>query len=88
MANESIDTTALSAANTHKKHADWNKKRIQLYDELIALAEIDDDKLSDCIEDNLEYAMEMILHYGTYAENAKAIRMYSEYFNLCKLLDL
>ena len=88
MANESIDTAALSAVNLNKKHSDWNKKRIQLYDELIALAEINDSKLSDRIEDNLEYAMEIILQYGTYAENAKAIRMYAEYFNLCSLLDL
>jgi hypothetical protein len=61
---------------------------MQLYDELIELAEINDSKLSDCMEDNLEYAMEIILQFGTYAENAKAIRMYSEYFNICKLLEI
>ena len=86
MTNDQIDNTAI--INAHKKHDVWNKKRMQLYDDLIELAEINDSKLSDCMEDNLEYAMEIILQFGTYAENAKAIRMYSEYFNICKLLEI
>jgi hypothetical protein len=40
------------------------------------------------MEDNLEYAMELILKYGTYAENAKAIHMYMDYFILSKLLEI
>jgi hypothetical protein len=86
MINDQNDATTI--INAHKKHDAWNKKRMEIYDELIELADINDSKLSDSIEHNLEYAMEIILQYGTYAENAKALRMYAEYFNLCKLLEI
>lgn len=85
MANETINSTL---TDLNKKHNEWNKLKSELYNELIILAGINDSKLSDCMEDNLEYAMEIILKYGTYAENAKAIRMYNEYFILCNLLDI
>ena len=88
MANEQIESTSIPINNITKKHSDWYKKRLQLYNDLITLAGINDFKLSDCLDDNLEYAMELILKYGTYAENAKAIRMYNEYFILDILLAL
>jgi hypothetical protein len=54
---------------------------------LIALAGLDADDLSDCMEDNLEYAMEIILRHGTYGENARALRMYAQYFSLYDLFE-
>jgi hypothetical protein len=59
MTNDQIDTTTI--INAHKKHDAWNKKRMEIYDDLIELAGINDSKLSDSIEDNLEYAIEIIL---------------------------
>jgi hypothetical protein len=73
---------------TAEKHNEWCKRKDSLYNEIIALAGIDEIKLSDDKEDNLEYAMEIILNHGTYYENAKAIKMYAQYFNLDELLDI
>lgn len=88
MTNEHTEHTELSSNAMHKKSPEWYKKRSQIYNDLISLACINDANLTECNEDNLEHAMELILKYGTYAENAKAIRMYNEYFILCNLLDL
>lgn len=88
MTNEHIETNIVPSVGTHKKHADWNKMRMHVYDELITLAGLNNIKLSDCIEENLEYAMETVLRYGTYGENAKAIHMYMDYFILSKLLEI
>jgi hypothetical protein len=87
MTNEHTEHTELSSNAMNKKYSEWHEKRSQIYNELISMARINDSKLSDCMEDNLEYVMALILKYGTYAENAKAIRMYSEYFNICNLLN-
>ncbi len=85
MANEQIE---LSSDIMDKKTSEWYKKRSQIYDDLINLACINDANLTACNEDNLEHAMELILKYGTYAENAKAIRKYIEYFTIRSILDL
>jgi hypothetical protein len=83
--NDQIDATTI--INAHKKHDAWNKKRMEIYDELIELADINDSKLSDSIEHNLEYAMEIILRHGTYGENAHALRKYAQYFSLYELFE-
>jgi hypothetical protein len=70
-----------------EKRKDWNKVKNYLYDELISLAGLDPDDLSDCMEENLEYAMEIILRHGTYGENAHALRKYAQYFSLYELFE-
>jgi hypothetical protein len=80
------NAVAISAMMKTKKDM-WCKKKKHLYESLIALADLNDSKLSDSEEENLEYAMEKILQYGTYAENAKALKMYGQYLNLYDFLD-
>lgn len=87
MNEEQIENAVALSAMVKTKKDKWCKKKRYLYDSLISLAGLNDSKLSDSEIENLEYAMETILHFGTYAENAKALRMYGEYFNLYDLLD-
>lgn len=88
MANEIKTNEMILSSLISEKREEWCKRKHYLYDKIIAMAELNDSKLSDCWEENLEYAIEKILRYGTYAENAKALRMYAEYFNLYELLDI
>ena len=86
MANEQTNTMVLSSM-VHEKHEEWCKRKHYLYDKIIDMAGLSDTKLTDCMEENLEYAMTLILKHGTYSENAKALRMYAQYFNLYDLLE-
>jgi hypothetical protein len=82
-------TTTMQHTITPEKHAEWCKRKDELYHKILELACIDDDiNLSENKMENLEYAMEIILNHGTYFENAQAIRMYSQYFNLHELLTI
>jgi hypothetical protein len=87
MINEQINNPVLSSVIL-EKHDKWIKAKQYLYNELITLAAIDDHELTDCMDENLEYAMEIILRHGTYRENAKALHMYAQYFSLHNLLDI
>ena len=86
MTNEQSNTIALSSM-IHEKREELCKRKNYLYDKLILMSGLTDSKLTNDKEENLEYALELILKYGTYAENAKALRMYAEYFNLYDLLE-
>jgi hypothetical protein len=88
MTNEIKPTDTTVSSYMHDKREEWCKRKHYLYDKLISMANLNDSKLSDSMEDNLEWAIERILKYGTYAENAKALRMYAEYFSLYDLLDI
>ena len=87
MSEEQMENAVAVSAMMKTKKDKWCKKKKYLYESLIALAGLNDSKLSDSEEENLEYAMEKILHYGTYAENAKALKMYGQYLNLYDFLD-
>ena len=87
MVNGQIENGKVLSALIEEKRGDWNKIRNYLYDQLVSLAGLEADDLSDCMEDNLEYAMEIILRHGTYGENARALRMYAQYFSLYDLFE-
>ena len=87
MINEQPNNISVPSLFREKRN-DWLKVKQYLYDELIKLACIDDEELTDCMEENLKYAMEIILRHGTYHENAKALEMYVKYFSLHNLLDI
>ena len=86
MSEEHNENAAVITAIMKNKKDEWCKRRKHLYESLIDLAGLNNSKLTDSEEENLEYAIETILHYGTYAENAKALRMYGEYLNLYNFL--
>jgi hypothetical protein len=88
MENETKPNDTSLSSLTNKNHEMWCKRKQYIYDKIISMAGLNDSKLSDCMEENLEYALEKILKYGTYAQNAKALRMYAEYFVLYDILGI
>lgn len=79
------DKANVLAETKHKKN--FCQRKQELYSQIIELSELQDDQLSDCIDKNLELAIEIILKYGSFKDNAKALGLYSRYLSICELLE-
>lgn len=65
----------------------WNCKRRSAYEELLALAEVEDQNLCDDEQKNADCALEIVLRYGSFADCAQAIKLHHRYTMYKELVE-
>lgn len=65
----------------------WNCKRRSAYEELLALAEVENQSLSSDEQKNADCALEIVLHYGSFADCAQAIKLHHRYTMYKELVE-